>query len=265
MKNFLDVAKKAAFQAGQLLLNNLDKSREVNYKGAGYYNPSSQMDKEAERVILDIITDAFPEHSFISEEKGEKSGFSDYSWLIDPLDGTVNFIHGNRYFGVSIALVYQGEINLGVVYNPVLDEMFAAVKGNGVYLNEKRIRVSAIDKLGKSLLAMGFPYERSSEAFSSSVRSFTHLARDSQAIRREGSTSLSLCNVACGRLDGFCVAGNEVWDYAAGILLVQEAGGRVTDFQGNPFRIFGSSNEVLATNGSIHGAILKCLEEEGKT
>lgn len=261
LNNFLDVAKKAAFQAGQLLLNNLDEAGKVDYKGAGYYNPSSQMDKEAEGVILDIITGAFPEHSFISEEKGEKSGSSDYSWLIDPLDGTVNFVHGNRFFGVSIALVCRREISLGVVYNPVLNEMFTALKGEGAFLNDKRIHVSAIDSIGKSLLSMGFPYERGSEAFSNSVRCFGHLARDSQAIRREGSTALSLCSVACGRLDGFCVVGNEVWDYAAGVLLVQEAGGRVTDFRGSPFRIFSSGNEVLATNGSIHEDILQCLGE----
>jgi myo-inositol-1(or 4)-monophosphatase len=166
---------------------------------------------------------------------------------------------------VSIALGYQGDIILGVIYNPVLDEMFTAEKGRGARLNDKSIHVSAITGLGKSLLAIGFPYDRNAESFSRSLRYFSLLARDSQAIRREGSTSLSLCNVARGRFDGFCVAGNEVWDYAAGILLVREAGGRVTDFQGAPFQIGGSGNEVLATNGSIHDAILKCLREAGAT
>ena len=265
MNDFIDVAKRAALQAGQLILNNLDEIREVNYKGKGHFNPSSQVDKEAESVILDIISGAFPEHNFIAEERGETGSPSDYSWLIDPLDGTVNFIHKHRYFGVSIALSHQGDIILGVVYNPVLDEMFTAVKGRGAHLNEKRIQVSAVTRLEEGLLSMGFPYDRSSAAFRSSVECFGRLARDSQAIRREGSTALSLCNVACGRFDGFCVAGNEVWDYAAGILLVQEAGGEITDFHGEPFRIYGGGNEVLATNGRIHEAILKCFSEEGTT
>lgn len=261
MNRFLDVARKAAYQAGEYLLANLDGIRDISYKGEGHSNPFSRVDEEAENIILTIISKAFPEHGVISEERGRKEAPSDYTWIVDPLDGTVNFIHGHRYFGTCIALSYREDIILGVTYNPVIDEMFTALKGNGAYLNERRIQVSATTSLDESLLAMGFPYDRNSEAFSKSGKHFIRLARDGQAVRRDGSTALSLCNVACGRYDGFCVAENELWDYAAGTLIVAEAGGKVTDFKGDPFQVM-NDGEVLATNGKIHEFVLKCLLEE---
>lgn len=259
MEKFLDVAKRAASRAGEFLLSDLDSTREIRYKGEGYRNPVSAVDEKAEDIIVSIIQGAFPEHSFISEEMGSKDTPSDYTWVIDPLDGTINFLHRCRHFGVSIALLHRKEVILGVVYDPVLGEMFTAVRGGGAYLNERRVQVSKIVHLEASLLAMGFPYNRSSAAFSRSVEYFVRLLRDSQAIRRHGSTALALCQVACGRYDGFCVAGNELWDYAAGTLMVSEAGGKVTDFKGNLFRISSRKNEVLATNGKIHQAILQCV------
>ena len=262
MTEFLDVAKKAASQAGEFLLNNLGRARRIHYKGEGHNNPWSEVDKGAEDIILGIISKAFPEHSFISEEGREQATSSDYTWIIDPLDGTVNFIHNHRLFGVSIALSYREDVILGVVYNPILNEMFTAIKGNDAYLNESRIQVSKTTGLEQSLLATGFPYDRNSEAFSRSVRYFVRLARDSQAIRRDGSTALALCNVACGRYDGFYVAGNELWDYAAGTLIVAEAGGKVTDFNGDLFRLNNKNNGVLATNGKIHEIMLKAFHAE---
>ncbi len=262
MNEFLDVAIRAAYQAGKFLLDNLDGVREIHYKGKGHINPWSQIDEEAEEIIFSVIGHTFPEHGFISEERGGKDTPSDYTWVIDPLDGTINFIHKYRYFSVSIALLYREDILLGVVYNPLVDEMFTAVKGNGAYLNERRIQVSTTSTLDKSLLAMGFSYDRNSEAFSRSVKYFVRLLRGSQAIRRDGSTALDLCNVACGRYDGFCIIGNELWDYAAGTVIVAEAGGKVTDFKGNLFHINNNNNEVLATNGKIHGIILKCFADE---
>lgn len=262
MSRFLEVAKQAAYQAGEFLLDNLDRAIEVRYKGSGRANPFSQVDEGAEDIILGIISNTFPEHSFISEESGEKEKPSDYTWIIDPLDGTVNFIHKYRYFAVSIALSYRGDAILGVAYNPLTDEMFTASKGGGAYLNEKSIRVSDTTGLEESLLAIAFPYDRNSEDFSRSVKNFVRLSRDSQAIRRDGSAVLDLCNVACGRYDGFCVAGNALWDYAAGTLIVTESGGKVTDFKGELFRIGGGRNQVLATNGKIHEIILKYLEDE---
>lgn len=260
MDKLLKIAKQAAYSAGEFLRNNLDGKGDILYKDETHKNPSSSADRGAEEIIIHLIKGNFPGHSFIAEEGGGGERSSDYIWLIDPLDGTVNFLHKRRYFGVSIALSYCGDIILGVVYNPVMDEMFTAVKGESAFLNGERIRVSTITRLDESLLSMGFPYDRNSRAFSRSVKYFGYLARDGQAIRRDGSTALSLCNVACGRYDGFCVDGNEVWDYAAGVLIVAEAGGKVTDFKGKLFCTGSGNGEVLATNGRIHEAVLKCLE-----
>jgi len=262
MNKFLDVAKKAASQAGEFLLSTLETTREIRYKGEGHKNPFSQIDRKAEDIILNIISNAFSDHSFISEESGRKGTSSDYTWVIDPLDGTINFIHKYRHFGVCIALLHHEEVILGVVYNPVTDEMFSTVKGGGAYLNDREIQVSKTARLDESLLAMGFPYDRNSEAFSKSVKNFIRLVRDSQALRRDGSTGLALCSIACGRYDGFCVVGNELWDYAAGTLIVTEAGGKVTDFKGDLFRVNNDRNEVLATNSKIHQLMLKYFQDD---
>ncbi len=256
------MAKRAAYRAGEVLLDKLGEAGKIRYKDEEHKNPVSLVDEQAEDIIVNILGSNFPKHSFISEEGTGKAVPSDYTWIIDPLDGTVNFIHKHKYFGISIALSDGKDLVVAVVYNPVVDEMFTAIKGNGAYLNERRIQVSKTASLDKSLLAMGFPYDRDSDAFMRSVKYFIRLARDSQAIRRDGSTALSLCNVACGTYDGFCVVGNELWDYAAGTLIVAEAGGKVTDFNGGLFHINSSRNEVLATNGKIHNTMLKCLTDE---
>ena len=263
LDGFLDVAKWAARQAGEFLLNNLDGTREIDYKGEGHSNPQSRVDRRTEDIILGIIGGAFPEHSFVSEERGRRDTPSDYKWIIDPLDGTINFVHGHRYFAVSISLLYQRDVVLGVIYNPLVDEMFTAMKGRGACLNGGTIRVSEIASVDKGLVGMGFPYDRNSEAFHRSTRNFVWLARNAQAVRRDGSTALALCNVSCGRYDGFCVVGNEPWDYAAGILLVVEAGGKVTDSRGESFDVMNNDSELLATNGRIHQSILlKCFRDE---
>ncbi len=262
MNRFLDVAKKAASQAGEFLLANLDVIPELNYKGEGHFDPVSHIDKGAEDIILSIISDTFPDHGLISEERERKYVDSDYTWVIDPLDGTINFIHGQKYFGVSIALLHREDIIVGVIYNPILNEMFTAVKGEGAYLNEGRIQVSEAAILDQSLLSTGFPYDRSSEAFSRSIKNFACLLRASQAVRRYGSAALDLSNVACGRFDGYLVTGSQIWDYMAGALIVTEAGGKVTDLEGNPFQVYHPKNEILATNGKIHELILKALLEE---
>ncbi|MFH1652315.1 MAG: inositol monophosphatase family protein [Chloroflexota bacterium] len=261
--DFLKVAVEAAAEAGKFLRDNLENAGAIVYKGEGHFNPASAADKQAESLIVERITRAFPEHSIVAEERGRTEGSSEYAWLIDPLDGTMNYIHGHRHFSVSVALMHGGEVVLGVIYNPVLDEMFRAAAGGGTFLNDRQVPVSTVGKLGESLFSVSFPYDRQSQDFADSLRCFELLAREGQAVRREGSTALSLCHVACGRFDGFCVTGNEVWDYAAGLLLVREAGGSVTDFQGKPFRIGEGSNKMLATNGRIHGEVLQRFKEEG--
>jgi len=261
-EKYLAVAKEVALRAGRFLMENLGKSKGVTYKGSGHFNPASSVDTGAERIIVDAVGSAFPEHSIVAEEKGGDTQ-SDYTWLIDPLDGTINYIHGYQHFGISLALIHKGELVLGVIYNPVLGDMFSALKGKGTYLNDRKIRVSKQNQVSKSLFSVGLPYERDSRDFRDNLECFGLLATIGQAVRREGSTALSLCNVACGRFDGFCVIANEVWDYAAGILLVREAGGMVTDFQGQPFHIPARWNRLLATNGIIHEAVLKNLRDRG--
>jgi myo-inositol-1(or 4)-monophosphatase len=262
MNEYVSIAEEAAHKAGSFLLEQLDKKRDIYYKSKDHKDPFSKVDLGAEKIILTTIGDAFPEHSFLSEEGGGKERESDYKWVIDPLDGTINLNHNLRHFAVSISLLHQEQIITGVIYNPNTDEMFSAALGEGAYLNGLKMQVSEISVLEESLLAVAFPYDRKSEAFRKSERNFLRLQRDSQAVRRAGSAALDLFNVACGRYDGFCVIGDKLWDYAAGILLVTEAGGKVTDFKGSPFTVNSARNEVLATNGKIHEAILNCFKEE---
>lgn len=254
----LAVATEAARAAGEFLLANFEGQRDVHYKGKDDNHPFSEADKEAERIILDIICKDFPDHAVVSEETGEVDRPSDYRWVIDPLDGTVNYLHKYPNFSTSIAMVHKNKIVLGVIYNPVSDEMFAAISGKGTALNGKKVHVSTLSTLDKGLFGAGFPYDRNSVAFSRSLNLFIFFARQGQAVRREGSTALSLCNVACGRYEGFAVAGNEPWDYAAGVLLVTEAGGQVTDFDGNPFDM--ERREILATNGKVHHLAVKHVQ-----
>lgn len=255
----LDTAVKAARVAGAFLVDNLLKPGDVAYKGEGFFNPCIAADKQAEAIIIGVLEAAFPEHDILSEESGRLNRGAGYEWIIDPLDGTVNYLHGHRHFGVSIALRHGDNVVLGVVYNPVLDEMFTAAKGRGAFLNARPVAVSRTDTLEKSLAGMGFPYGRSSPEFRQSLAGFTRLVGACQALRRDGSTALALCHVACGRYDGFYVAGNEIWDYAAGTLLVAEAGGIVTGGSGGEFSMAETQGSVLASNGVIHEALLGLL------
>ena len=262
MKEFLAVAEDAARQAGSFLLEQLNNKREIYYKDEGHKDPFSKADTGAEKIVIDTISSAFPEHSFLSEEGGGNENTSDYMWVVDPLDGTINYNHRFRHFAVSISLLHREDIIVGVVYAPSTDEMFSAVKGGGAYLNKQKVSVSGVNVLEESLVATAFPYDRKSEEFRKSEKNFLRLLRDAQAVRRAGSAALDLCNVACGRYDGFSVVGDKLWDCAAGIILVTEAGGRATDFIGNPFSTSSDKNEVLATNGKIHDIVLRIFKEE---
>ena len=256
---FLQVATEAARAAGAFLLANFEGKQDIHYKGKDGDHPFSEADKEAERIILDIICKACPTHAVVSEETGELDRQSDYRWVIDPLDGTVNYLHKYPNFSTSIALMHKDKIIVGVIFNPVTDEMFTAISGKGTSLNGKKVHVSTVAKLDKGLFGAGFPYDRESAAFRRSLNNFIFFAKSGQAVRREGSTALSLCNVASGRYEGFSVAGNDPWDYAAGVLLVTEAGGKVTDFDGNPFEM--ERREILATNGKVHPLTINHSEE----
>lgn len=256
-----DVFKKTAIAAakttGLLLKKNIDKAHHIEFKGA--IDIVTEMDTKAENLIIKTINDKFPKHGILTEESDEQKSDSEYRWIIDPLDGTTNYSHGFPVFCVSIAFEKNGEIILGVVYNPMLNELFTAEKGKGAYLNNKKVKVSDIKELTKSLLATGFPYDvRTSEQ--NNIANFANFAVKAQAIRRAGSAALDMCYIACGRFDGFWELKLKPWDTAAAMLIINEAGGMVTDFKGKPFSFY--SGETLASNGLIHAEMINILQNK---
>ncbi|MCX8160249.1 MAG: inositol monophosphatase [Candidatus Saccharicenans sp.] len=253
-ETFLPAARKAALEAGRYLLQGLSQSKKVSYKGQ--VDLVTSFDRRSEEIIYDRLSRAFPGHSFLAEEEIRHDRASDYCWLVDPLDGTTNYAHGLPVFCVSIALAFKGEIILGVVYDPNRQEIFMAVRGQGANLNGHPIRVSRTRRLDRSLLATGFPYDvRTSR--DNNLDHFSNFAVRAQAIRRLGSAALDLCYVACGRFDGYWEKKLKPWDLAAGVLLVEEAGGRVSDLQGKKFKLPGP--HVVASNGHIHRPMLEIL------
>ncbi len=254
MKDFLAVAVEAARKAGGILKENIHGTREIAYKGD--INLVTEMDTRSERAVVEVLRASFPEHGIIAEEETTIRNGSGYTWIIDPLDGTTNYAHGYPCFSVSIALEHESDVITGVVYDPMRDELFTAQKGQGAFLNGKRIKVSTIDVLIKSLLATGFPYDRKVSE-KNNLEYFHDLLMASQEVRRDGSAALDLCYVAMGRFDGFWELKLKPWDVAAGSLIVREAGGRITDLRDNAFDIFG--DEVLASNRIIHGQMAEIL------
>jgi len=247
-------ALDAALEAGALLRERLGRAGRVDFKGA--VNIVTEMDRKSEDLIVGRITKDFPGHGIIAEESDERTTRGKYRWIIDPLDGTTNYAHGNPVFCVSIAFEESGQVEYGVVYNPMLDELFVAEKGCGATLNGGAISVSKTRSLDKSLLATGFPYDlrTSKENNFDNFRAFSLRA---QAIRRAGSAALDLSYVACGRFDGFWEMKLAAWDTAAASLMVEEAGGRVTGFGGEEFSNF--STYCLASNSLIHDEMLTVL------
>ncbi len=258
MDIFLEAAIAAARSAGMILKDNIHGSREITFKGD--INLATEMDIRSERAIVQLLASAFPDHGFIAEEETRIQNGAGYTWIIDPLDGTTNYAHGYPCFSVSIALERKGEIVLGVVYDPMRDELFSAMKTRGAFLNGHKIRVSHVDKLINGLLATGFPYDRK-VSDRNNMGYFHDLLMASQEVRRDGSAALDLCYVAAGRFDGFWELKLKPWDVAAGSLIAQEAGGMVTDLSGNEFSIH--DDEILASNGRIHGHMMDILRNTG--
>ncbi len=254
---FLSVAWQAADAAGTLMRESWLKPKEIDFKGA--IDLVTSVDRESERKIVEIIRRNFPDHSVLAEEETDhQRAQNKYRWIIDPLDGTTNFAHSYPQFCISIALEYDGEVILGLVSDPLRGECFRALKGQGATLNDSPIRVSAVHILDRSLLATGFPYDRRENA-DYYLTFFQAFLTRSQGIRRAGAAALDLCYLACGRIDGFWELKLRPWDTAAGALIVAEAGGRLTDFSGNKFSIWGS--ETLASNGAIHDEMVAVLKQ----
>ncbi|MCG2677640.1 inositol monophosphatase, partial [bacterium] len=237
----------AAKEAGDILRKNLGKIKRIDYKGR--VSLVTDIDRLAEERVLSIIREKYPSHDILTEESRIKEKGNQYKWIIDPLDGTTNYVHEYPRYCVSIALEKDGEVILGVVYDPVPNELFLAEKEKGATLNGKRISVSKIDDLDKGLLATGFPYDRRERA-DEYLKLYREFMLNSQGIRRDGAAALNLCYTANGRFDGFWEEQLAPWDVAAGSLIVTEAGGEVTDFKGDKIDIY--EKEILASNGKIH-------------
>jgi myo-inositol-1(or 4)-monophosphatase len=251
----LNFVIQTARDAGGVLIDRLGRAQVSN---KGDIDLVTEADLAAEKLIIERIKSHYPRHAILAEESGasaELEGKSDWKWIIDPLDGTTNYAHGYPCFCVSIAVEHAGVIELGVVYDPTRDEMFAAERGQGATLNERPMRVSVVAELNSAMLCTGFPYNvRERPDF---ARDFINFTMNAQAVRRDGSAALDLAYLACGRFDGFWEDGLNPWDVAAGVLLIEEAGGRVTDYRGAPLDIY--TPKVLATNGRVHDAMMRLL------
>ncbi len=258
MPDYLNHATESALQAGEVLKKYWGKLLNIKQKGFAW-DLVTEADDESERVILDLLKNLYPTHSICSEEYGIlENADSDYCWMVDPLDGTTNYTHQYPWVSISIALLFKGAPIAAVVYNPIMQELFQASKGKGALLNGKRIQVSQVASLEHSLLATGFAYDRKENTDNNYVE-FCHITQHSQGVRRGGSAALDLAYVAAGRLDGFWERGLKTWDIAAGVLLIEEAGGKVTSYEGQPVDL--ATGRLLASNGNIHEALIKELKQ----
>ncbi|MGB7282618.1 MAG: inositol monophosphatase family protein [Candidatus Acidiferrum sp.] len=245
-KDYLDAAMEIAQEAGKILREEFTRPVQISYKGD--VDLVTQADKRSEQAIVTRLTRYFPEHSIAAEEGSGHEGGTEFRWHVDPLDGTTNFAHGYPCFSVSIALAQRGALLAGVVYNPFYEELFAAARGGGATLNGKRIFVSKVDTLATSLLCTGFSVHK--RQASPNIHYYWDFTLRSHGVRRDGSAALDLASVAAGRFDGFWEFGLKPWDTAAGVLLIEEAGGKVSDFNGQPYQLGGPV--ILATNGLVH-------------
>jgi len=252
-RRLLSLAMEAATTAGEFIVSRQRDIGTITFKSAR--NPVTETDLQAEHRIIGAIKRVFPDHLVISEESGAGKNESEFVWWIDPLDGTTNFSHGYPHFAVSIALEYRGKLQLGVVYDPVRQELFRATRGNGSYLGRRHIRVSPVKSLLRALMSTGFPYDPRSHP--RALKIFSRIVTRTQGVRRDGSAALNLCYLAAGRFDGFWEIGLKPWDTAAGVVILEEAGGRVTDLEGKRFEI--REGDVLASNRLLHRQLLNAV------
>jgi myo-inositol-1(or 4)-monophosphatase len=255
MDPFRSFAESLALGAGDILRRHQGQPLHIEYKGT--IDLVTEVDRESEAYLRARIAEAYPDHQILGEEEGLAGAESPFRWLVDPVDGTTNYAHGFPYYCVSVGLEFEGRIIAGAVYNPCLDELFSADLGGGATCNGRPIQVSDIDELRRSLLTTGFPYSVIEEG--NNLPHFARFLHQCQAVRRAGSAALDMCNVACGRYDGFWEYGLSPWDMAGGSIILTEAGGRISDYQGRPFNLYGK--ELLASNGPMHGPMMDVLRE----
>jgi myo-inositol-1(or 4)-monophosphatase len=260
MQPLLNIAVRAARRAGDLIVRSLDRVDATKVRAKGHNEFVSEVDQLAEREIVAIVRRAYPDHAFHAEETG-LTGRSDFVWVIDPLDGTTNFLHGFPQFAVSIALQHRGRLELGVVYDPMRQELYTALRGSGAQRDGRKIRVADRKELDECLVGTGFPYRehRQLDRYLAILKS---MMQKTQGLRRPGAAALDLAYVADGRLDGFFEFGLKPWDMAAGALLITEAGGRISGMDGS--EDFLERGDVVAGNMKVHAALLKELAEHIK-
>jgi myo-inositol-1(or 4)-monophosphatase len=255
MHPMLNIAVRAARSAGNLITRNIDRLDQLTIQTKERNDFVSEVDRQAEQEIIQVLRKAYPGHAILAEESGAHSG-DDYEWIIDPLDGTTNFLHGFPQFAVSIALRHKGRLEQAVIYDPLRQELFTATRGAGAHLNERRIRVSTRRTLDGALLGTGFPF-RQQQHLDAYLGMFRSLFPMTAGIRRAGSAALDLAYVACGRLDGFWEIGLSAWDMAAGVLLIQEAGGLSGDLSGGHDHLSGGN--IVSANPKLFPLILKAI------
>jgi len=253
MQPMLNIAVRAARSAGNIIIRNIDRLGSISFHTKERNDFVTEVDRKAEQEIIAILHKAYPDHAILAEESGSQSG-NDFEWIIDPLDGTTNYLHGLPQYAVSIALRHRGRLMHGVIYDPMRHELFTATRGGGAMLNERRIRVSNRRTLEGALLGTGFPF-KSQQHMDSYLQMFRLLFQQTAGIRRAGSAALDLAYVASGRFDGFWEIGLKVWDMAAGVLLIQEAGGLSGDFLGGHGYL--ESGNIVAGNPKVFAEILK--------
>lgn len=256
MQPTLTIAIRAARAAGRILLRYLDRVDQLHIQSKSQNDFVSEVDRAAEDAIIHELSSKYPDHAILAEESGAR-GKSDFQWVIDPLDGTTNYLHGFPQFSISIALRHRGRLECGLVYDPLREEMFTAERGGGAQLNDRRIRVANRLGLEGALIGTGFPY-RDQRQLDTYLAMFRTMIMNTAGLRRPGSAALDLAYVACGRTDGFWELGLAEWDMAAGALLITEAGGTVTDLAGGD-RYFQTGN-ILGGNLRLHRALLLALQ-----
>ncbi len=255
MASYLETAIDIAREAGALLTNYFE--RRIGFELKGDFDLVTEADRNSEKLVVDRLRSYFPTHGVLGEESGRHEGTSGYRWYVDPLDGTTNFAHGNPVYNVTLGLEHAGEMICGVVFDPSRQEMFAAERGSGAWLNNRRIGVSKVARMADALVATGFPSRK--RHLNVNVHFFHQMAMATHGVRRGGSAAIDLAYVACGRLDAFWEFGLNPWDMAAGMVLVSEAGGRVTDMHGAPVK--AGAPRLLVDNGAIHDEVLGLFAE----
>jgi len=257
MQPMLNIAIRAARSAGDHIIRKMNKLSDLQVEKKGRNDFVSEVDRQAEEKIINTLLTSFPNHSILAEEQGEIEGSEKYRWIIDPLDGTTNYLHGFPHFAVSIACEYEGRLEHGVIYDPIKQELFAASRGDGATLNNKRIRVTRIQSTRGALLGTGFPFKHHDQ-LAEFVKIFSEFFTTASDIRRAGSAALDLAYVAAGRLDGFWESGLSAWDIAAGILIVREAGGVTIDYEGNENYL--EHGQIISGNPKIIGEMLRTIQ-----